>query len=370
MRLFHRTLAALLSLSMSPFAAAGYDLVGIVGGVPHAVELATGRLTPIGASSFVAAPALARGVAGELIVFSSVLPHIGTLDARSGRVAPLAEFRPSGLDVRAAARDASGHLYFAARSAPGRSTQLHRFDPALSQLAIETLGPVMLRASGSPLTSLEGLTFGLDGALVGFDALEGLVTIDVATLRASRILRAGTLGGEIAFLATRPDGAIVGGQRALYRFPLDGKAARKLSDVARGLALETAEFAEFGASATLYGEEVGGSGGAPQLTAGGTPQLGATLTLSLGNATGEPAPCLLLIGTRSLESQLRAQGVPLHVDFATALSFTLPALGASFDFEIPQQPALLERPVFLQAIVADATAPRGVAASRGLALWW
>jgi len=128
----------------------------------------------------------------------------------------------------------------------------------------------------------------------------------------------------------------------------------------------------FGTAAT-YGAGLAGSGGqVPTLLAAGCPDAGATLTLQLAKGLGG-APALLLIGgaTASLPKwggTVLVQsilGVPLDLGGPAGVAG---AGSASFAAGVPDDAALDGVSVFLQALVADAGAPAGVALSAGLQL--
>lgn len=110
----------------------------------------------------------------------------------------------------------------------------------------------------------------------------------------------------------------------------------------------------------------GGSGGAPRLYGGGCPAAGDAVQLSIENAAPSAA-ALLTFGTGTATAPI----VP------TCLAINLPLLAGTLPIPIDVQgkavmfgtlPAVPAGDVWLQVLMADATAPSGVAATNALRL--
>ena len=121
------------------------------------------------------------------------------------------------------------------------------------------------------------------------------------------------------------------------------------------------------ASWSNYGAGFPGTNGVPTFTAQSNPGLGTTLTLDLGNSSGNATTALLLLGFQRTSIHSRWGGELLVVPALTLL-VALPASGASFNGNIPNDDALCGFTLDLQAFESDPGAARSVSFTQGLEL--
>lgn len=119
-----------------------------------------------------------------------------------------------------------------------------------------------------------------------------------------------------------------------------------------------------------YGTGWPGTLGVPALTASAPPVIGTTISIDVGNSSGQATPCLLLLGTQAASSPLAGYGGNILVGYPTVLSIAaLPPAGTGLPVAVPAAPWLSGWGFTMQSLVFDAgAASGGVAFSRGLAL--
>jgi Tol biopolymer transport system component len=121
------------------------------------------------------------------------------------------------------------------------------------------------------------------------------------------------------------------------------------------------------ASWTNYGNGVAGTNGVPGFTASAAPVIGTTTTLALDNSSGAPTLGLLFAGFQRANLPTGRGGdllvLPVYV---LPISFSFGA--DTFDWVIPADPMLAGLTLDLQAVEADAAAPKGVSFTAGLEL--
>jgi hypothetical protein len=121
-----------------------------------------------------------------------------------------------------------------------------------------------------------------------------------------------------------------------------------------------------GATWANYGIGYPGTGGAiPTLTLDRNPQLGAHITLSLGNPSGNAALTMIVLSTEQASLTTSWGGV-IVTEMPFLLMTTAPAGGASFSADVPNDPALIGESEYLQSLMLDPGALFGVAFSYGL----
>jgi hypothetical protein len=120
------------------------------------------------------------------------------------------------------------------------------------------------------------------------------------------------------------------------------------------------------------GAGLAGAGGlVPVLDFGGCPRLGTSITLELANAVGG-APGTLLVGAARRDRLVRGgvlfpDALVLHQSFVAGGAPGVPGAGAlSLPFVLPADMAFAGLSFHAQAVLADATAPRGFAFTPGL----
>lgn len=120
----------------------------------------------------------------------------------------------------------------------------------------------------------------------------------------------------------------------------------------------------FGYEASLYGVGLAGTNGVPSIATASRPKINATVTLQLGNSLNANTGGALVFGSSTASIPLL--GGTVLVSPAIVLTIGVPAAGASVGIPFPNNPALVNTPVYFQSAVVDAGAPQSVAFSRGL----
>ncbi len=120
------------------------------------------------------------------------------------------------------------------------------------------------------------------------------------------------------------------------------------------------------ASASSYGQGLGGAQGAPVLSLSAAPVLVAPFDVQLSNPRGVVTPGWLAIGLAPASIPLF--GGTLLVAAPNALSFAVPAAGYVLPVVLPFDLGACGQRVYAQAALLDASAPQGVALSQGLEL--
>jgi hypothetical protein len=121
------------------------------------------------------------------------------------------------------------------------------------------------------------------------------------------------------------------------------------------------------ASWTNYGSGVAGANGVPGFTASADPVVGTTITLGLDNSSGQPTLGLLFAGFQRANLHTGREG-DLLVLPAYVLPISFSYGGNAFDWVLPADLMLAGVTVDLQAVEADAAAPKGVSFTAGLEL--
>ncbi|MCA8975186.1 MAG: hypothetical protein KDC98_10710 [Planctomycetes bacterium] len=117
-----------------------------------------------------------------------------------------------------------------------------------------------------------------------------------------------------------------------------------------------------------YGPGVAGTLGVPSLTSN-SPGLGTTLSVDIGNSSGQTTTALLLVGRSSDVSSIPSLGGTVLVANPTIIPFmNVPVGGALLNISLPTDPWLSGLGFAAQSLVIDGGAPAGVAFSRGLAV--
>jgi hypothetical protein len=121
------------------------------------------------------------------------------------------------------------------------------------------------------------------------------------------------------------------------------------------------------ASWSNYGAGLAGTLGVPALTSRSNPVLGTTVTLDLGNSSGNFSFGLIFIGFQEADIPSVWGGDLLLVPSVTVL-LALPPAGTALGFDLPDRADLCGLLVDLQAIELDPGAPHGVSFTPGLEL--
>jgi hypothetical protein len=121
------------------------------------------------------------------------------------------------------------------------------------------------------------------------------------------------------------------------------------------------------ASWTNYGSGFPGTNGIPAFTASQPPVLGTTTSLFLENSLHLPTVGLVFVGFSRIDLP-SSFGGDLLVDPALTLPVSFSYGADSFDWDVPNDPALVGVTIDVQAIEADAGAAKGVSFTPGLEL--
>jgi sugar lactone lactonase YvrE len=121
------------------------------------------------------------------------------------------------------------------------------------------------------------------------------------------------------------------------------------------------------ASWTNYGAGFPGTNGVPSFTATQPPVLGTTTTLDLANSLGLPTVGLIFVGFARIDLP-SSWGGDLLADPVLTLPVSFSYGFDSFDWDVPDDPALIGLTIDLQAIEADGGAAKGVSFTAGLEL--
>jgi sugar lactone lactonase YvrE len=121
------------------------------------------------------------------------------------------------------------------------------------------------------------------------------------------------------------------------------------------------------ASWTNYGSGFPGTNGVPAFTASQPPILGTTTTINLGNSLRLPTFGLIFVGLARLDLPT-SWGGDLLVDPTWIVPVSFWYSDDSFDWDVPNDPALTGVTIDLQAIEADPGAAKGVSFTAGLEL--
>lgn len=347
-----------------------------------------------------APPALGAG--GTFDMVATHWQQSWQIDSQSGATAPLGSTTPMSQSPAEIAVDSNGDVYTAFESG------LWRLDPyavmaidkvgslpeigpnAMAFDAMDRLfmvhgsvfiqdelwrwdaanGAVLIGKVTGILGAIHGLTFGLNGVLYGWSIgntpTSGLVAIDTQTAVATPVNS--TTGFDIQFLATRPDGTLIGGRNALYVLSTTPGVPPMQIGPAFNYDLRSADFFTFQSGWSNYGVGHQGTFGVPAFTAGADPVLGTTITLHLENSAQAPSPAVLVRGDHAAQlSTFWGGSLLAELDFA--LPFTLPAAGLALPVAVPNLPQLNDTSVFLQVIQLDPGAvPAMISNTRGLRL--
>lgn len=123
------------------------------------------------------------------------------------------------------------------------------------------------------------------------------------------------------------------------------------------------------ASWNNYGDGWPGTLGVPSLTLAADPILGTEVDVLLGNAAGEDSHACLIWGIEQIQEQTLFGGT-LLVEKMGAIPFTpFPAVGATYVFDIPDDPVLCGTKMYGQTVHLDTGASAGVAFSQGVELF-
>jgi hypothetical protein len=116
-----------------------------------------------------------------------------------------------------------------------------------------------------------------------------------------------------------------------------------------------------------HGDGFPGTNGIPDLVSQGDPVLGNTISVDLENSRGVDTPALFFLGFDPACIQ-SSWGGELHLVPAFTLFFVLPAGGITLSDVVQDDPALWGLIVYMQAIMADPGAAKGVSFTPGLRL--
>ena len=120
-----------------------------------------------------------------------------------------------------------------------------------------------------------------------------------------------------------------------------------------------------GYEAVNYGAGLAGTTGIPHLRAAARPVIAANLTLKVGNSLGSGAtPGALVIGGAKASTPLF--GGTLLAQPAAVLGLTVSVPELSLPLAVPNNPAMINAPLFFQALVVDPAASQGFAFTPGL----
>jgi len=120
----------------------------------------------------------------------------------------------------------------------------------------------------------------------------------------------------------------------------------------------------FGYEASLYGVGLAGTNGVPSIATAARPRIASTVTLQLGNSLNANTGGALAIGSGT--ASIPILGGTVLVNPALVLTIGVPAAGASVGVPFPNDPALVDTPVYFQSVIVDSGAPQNAAFSRGL----
>jgi SMP-30/gluconolaconase/LRE-like protein len=123
----------------------------------------------------------------------------------------------------------------------------------------------------------------------------------------------------------------------------------------------------FPASWSNYGAGFPGTGGVPAFTATQPPVLGTRTTLDLDNSLGQPTVGLIFVGFARADLH-SSWGGDLLVDPTLVVPISFSYGLDSFDWDVPNDPALIALTIDLQALEADGGAAKGVSFTAGLEL--
>jgi hypothetical protein len=250
----------------------------------------------------------------------------------------------------------------------GATTILGPFDPAgtikdIQGLAIHPVSSVLYGTTGPAYDGTPGDLFTLDkstgaATLVGSIQEFGTGSPVQNVLGGLAIDSAGAMYGSLG----NNDGRVIVIDPSTLTFVAYGDAGGVSLD---GLAAPCP-------GNELYGKGCAGSGGfTPLLTVAGCSNQGSTITLSIRNALGG-SMALLALGLAPSTSPLSAN-CTLNVAPLLPITITLPMAGAGAgngSISFPSVLPAVSGPVSitLQALVGDAAAPKGIAASNGFRL--
>lgn len=333
--------AVVLTAAATLSSVSAQDMIGVTyTGEILAIESQTGGETVLAAGAF-GLNCLARDDAGTL--WSVSRATLGTPTYMLTSIDPatlqVQAWRPTG-DIRALADAGNGELYAAFFSTG---------DYMLARIGTTSAS---YAAIGPTTTRLQAMTMH-DGSLYGYSLDEGLGTID--TTDGAFTPLSGPQGFNVQWLASTPDGELIGGGLEYVRFDASNGAAHFYasgSNYVRG--------ADASGMAFPYGDSCGGI----TLRCNGTLRPGSVLTTV---STGYPSTGALVgIGGAIVVGASRTsfQGVPLPLDLdpflgtrgcslhasvdASELSFTTGGAAPSLYRPILVPPALANYTVFVQ----------------------
>lgn len=116
-----------------------------------------------------------------------------------------------------------------------------------------------------------------------------------------------------------------------------------------------------------YGSGLAGTLGVPAIAASGNPVLGTLVTVAIGNSHGTTSGGAVVLGGAATSFPAFWGGTVL-VAPEVVLPATLPVVGLTIPLQIPSDPWLCGRSIFLQGLVLDPGAARGIANTPGLEL--
>ncbi|MCA8963730.1 MAG: hypothetical protein KDC48_02535 [Planctomycetes bacterium] len=314
-------------------------------GTVYEVDTFHGTSTPLGPGLF-GQTCLARDENGTLwsthrdAAYAIWLTNIDPATGLATIVWPLPDL------LRGLAADGAGHLY---GIRPGHQDQLVRVDTATGQLTFV----------GWPPSYITSMVFA-DGALYAWDSVyHRLLTLDPSSGFGTPVQSfAWNLGAEIAWIARRADGRLIGGDTSLYTI----NAATGWALPIGGTFASTRGGAPHQAFTTTIGTGCAGTAGLVTSSAVLTSGPAATLTLQSTNhaanapglvvfdlfaSGGPPSPLSLdpMLGTQGCSLLVRPDVTMFAVTSATApatLRLQLPVMSSWGGYSLLAQHAVLE----------------------------
>ena len=214
----NQAMAWMATIFLLTGASIGQEIVAVSWSTSNAyverIDVANSNRVFTGTTGYAALNAMAKGPSGSFFGADDS-GNLITIDGATGAGTLVATIDLGGatISLPGMAFSPDGRLFVLNNSSPD---DLYILDP---QTGLGT------RVGSTGRTALQGLTFGADGTLYGWDIGAGLFTLDQATGLATDVSPAIGANQDIQCLATGPDGTLYGAHRDLFTIdPSTGEA--------------------------------------------------------------------------------------------------------------------------------------------------